>query len=379
MVGGDPAPGEPEAFEGLARAWSATADDAGDAHATLRRLAEAVDDSVWRGEAAEAFREKIGELPPRLAKLHESYSTASQAAGVYAGVLRGLQAQAPGLAGQAQQARADEEAAQRSRDRAVAQDPAASTVAYDEAIATARVRLRAAQTGVGRVREEREAAERALVGRLGEAGAQGIQNDRWGGLIGFLKDVGEALEALAVVITIVAIIVVLVVLLTNPAGWAALAAAFAAAGPLFTAAGVLGGIAVGTKAARWTLGDSTVSGKGLLLDIGLMATGGVGRALGKLGQVSRAAGKLDDVADAARAIPPPREGMPVFRVWGQAQDARGLPGDGGRPGSGEEGGATVGSVLDTRRSAPHPELPLGGGAARREPCPFHFRGCAAQT
>ena len=72
VVGGDPAPGEPDAYFELARALGATASNAEDAHRRLRAIGDQVDESIWRGEAADAFREKIGELPDKLKQLFEA-------------------------------------------------------------------------------------------------------------------------------------------------------------------------------------------------------------------------------------------------------------------------------------------------------------------
>ncbi|MGH9041158.1 MAG: hypothetical protein ACRDZ3_13110 [Acidimicrobiia bacterium] len=63
IVGGDPAPGDPTAFEVLAGFFADTAADAAEVEGRLRRLAEGTDDSIWQGEAADAFREEIGKLP----------------------------------------------------------------------------------------------------------------------------------------------------------------------------------------------------------------------------------------------------------------------------------------------------------------------------
>lgn len=101
-VGGDPAPGDPGAFDELAQRFAATAGNAREAHGRLSRLAGSVDESIWRGEAADAFRAEIAELPPLLAKLHDSYQAASQGMAAYGGHLRELQAQARGLLAQTQ-------------------------------------------------------------------------------------------------------------------------------------------------------------------------------------------------------------------------------------------------------------------------------------
>ena len=57
------APGDPGAYAGLAAHFAATAEDASSARTLLERFAGAVDASVWRGEAAEAFRGEIAKPP----------------------------------------------------------------------------------------------------------------------------------------------------------------------------------------------------------------------------------------------------------------------------------------------------------------------------
>ncbi|MGH8906310.1 MAG: WXG100 family type VII secretion target [Egibacteraceae bacterium] len=72
---------------------------------TLKGLRDQLDDTVWRGEAADAFRQRIDELPPKLDKLHASYEKASQALGAYGKTLTDLQARAATAVGDAGQAR----------------------------------------------------------------------------------------------------------------------------------------------------------------------------------------------------------------------------------------------------------------------------------
>jgi hypothetical protein len=58
-LGGDPAPGDPAAYEELARSFSETAEKAGSAHAKLNTFSSSVDESIWSGEAADAFRRPL--------------------------------------------------------------------------------------------------------------------------------------------------------------------------------------------------------------------------------------------------------------------------------------------------------------------------------
>jgi uncharacterized protein YukE len=94
LVGGDPAPGDPCAYETLSGFFGETADNAEQVNCWLRGLARGVDDTIWRGDAANAFREDIDELPKKLDKLYLSYHEASEALRCYGVRLRELQGEA---------------------------------------------------------------------------------------------------------------------------------------------------------------------------------------------------------------------------------------------------------------------------------------------
>src|SRR5262245_56047888 len=88
LVGGDPTPGNPEAYSSLSDFFEGTAQNAEEAARRLRSMALNCDDSVWRGDAADAFREDLGQLPQKLDKLHNSYHEASEALRIYGVSLR---------------------------------------------------------------------------------------------------------------------------------------------------------------------------------------------------------------------------------------------------------------------------------------------------
>ena len=94
LVGGDPAPGDPVVFEGLGRTFSDKATNAQSAGTSISRLIASIDASVWQGEAADAFRETMQELPPRLHVCHDAYATAAGLMVEYGRTLRGLQERA---------------------------------------------------------------------------------------------------------------------------------------------------------------------------------------------------------------------------------------------------------------------------------------------
>ncbi|MGQ0679495.1 MAG: scabin-related ADP-ribosyltransferase [Actinomycetota bacterium] len=161
-LGGDPVPGEAGAFERVARSFSHTAETAASAHIRLNSFSGSVDAAVWSGEAAEAFRAKIGELPPQLAKLHESYAAAAEGVGSYGQALAGLKSEASGLLSRAQ-------AAHQQLDTLPADQPAGDVQA----------RLDRLLGEIDDLRGRRLSAERRALDRLQTAGEMGIRNDPW--------------------------------------------------------------------------------------------------------------------------------------------------------------------------------------------------------
>ncbi len=256
LVGGDPAPGQAVAYDQLAGALRRTADNAANSHKRLSDLKEAVDDSIWKGEAADAFREQIGKLPGDLKRLFESYQAAADAMAEYGRTLTTLQAEAGGLVDAAEQAQADEDMHRQALNDALIVEPTTPTVPYDDAMEQARRRVREAKTGIDHIRERRRGAETKAIDGLGHAGDIGIHNKSW--LQRRLADLADAAEFVAFALAVIAIVVVVVVLLTNPAGWAALSAALAAAAPLFTWSTAASAVALGAKFAGMRLGDQDI-------------------------------------------------------------------------------------------------------------------------
>lgn len=178
-LGGNPTPGEPRAFAELAARLSDDASAAGEACSTLRRLATSVDDRVWRGEAADAFLAEMGELPPQLEKLHNSYQRASEALAVYGRVLAGLQEEAESILRQSEASEAEEAAQRRMRDQVEATDPLADTTGYTDAIAEVQTRSVRIRADLDDLRSRRRHAETTVVAALDDAGELGIANESW--------------------------------------------------------------------------------------------------------------------------------------------------------------------------------------------------------
>jgi uncharacterized protein YukE len=172
LVGGNPAPGNPEDFFELSSDFQETVENAEDAYGRLTRMRDQVDDSVWKGEAAEAFKDRVGKLPKDLRKLFLSYSAASEAMATYATTLRELQTRAHAAVQEAVRARDEAAAAEQM-------DLAAPPTTGDDALVAARERLRAARTQADQIGEERRAAEARALAGLEHAGDVGIHNRSW--------------------------------------------------------------------------------------------------------------------------------------------------------------------------------------------------------
>jgi uncharacterized protein YukE len=283
LVGGDPAPGDPDAYADLSGALGETASNAEEAHGRLKKLKDNVDESIWRGKAADAFREEIDKLPDHLAKLMTSYQAAADAMATYGRTLRALQQEAATEVGRAQTARDDEQSATAARDTAVAADPTVPTTVHDAAADAARSRLRAARDQIDDIRDRRRQAETTAVDGLEHAHDVGMKNrSTFHKILGAIASVAETV---AFVLAVVGIAIVVCVLLTNPAGWAALVAAFGAASAWFTAATVASGVALGVKTLAWSTGDEEITGKELATDaawfFGSLAAGQAAGAIGK--------------------------------------------------------------------------------------------------
>ncbi len=116
FTGPDPAPGDPAAYARLSRDLTDTAEAAMAAYRQLQGLASGVDETIWRGSAADAFAEELAELPPQLEKLQASYALAAEAMATYGGVPEDLQYQAGAARGRLEQATAEETEGRRARD-----------------------------------------------------------------------------------------------------------------------------------------------------------------------------------------------------------------------------------------------------------------------
>jgi uncharacterized protein YukE len=249
LVGGDPTPGDPNAYTMLSGFFDGTAQNAQDAACRLRALALNADDAVWRGEAADAFREDLGELPKKLDKLYHSYHEASEALRIYGVSLRQLQSRAQTELERA--VAADEEMRQQvdaMLDRMttpggpVAPAPVGAgpgrtgpapfgpgleaTNGSGNPTGDPRSRLAASRAAVEQIRQDRASEEGKCVAKLDHAHDIGMHNkgllDKIGGWVGdrigdlsdvthkMLRAIGDIADRIADILTILAVVIVAV-------------------------------------------------------------------------------------------------------------------------------------------------------------------------
>ncbi|HVM27549.1 MAG TPA: WXG100 family type VII secretion target [Mycobacteriales bacterium] len=95
-LGLDPAPGDPAGLRAIGRTAARTAEQMTSSGARLRALAE--EDGLWRGEAAQAYRARLGTLPGQLDDAARALHAAERALEAFAGRLEEAAGQARRLA-----------------------------------------------------------------------------------------------------------------------------------------------------------------------------------------------------------------------------------------------------------------------------------------
>jgi predicted nucleic acid-binding Zn-ribbon protein len=111
LIGGNPAPGSPEAVRSAAAGMARVAVLAAESRSMLKTSAGRLDASVWRGTAADEFRADLDELPARLDEVRASHDGAADALRSYGDTLDQLRSDAQATLRAAQQADADRRAA----------------------------------------------------------------------------------------------------------------------------------------------------------------------------------------------------------------------------------------------------------------------------
>jgi hypothetical protein len=265
-------------------------------------LALNADNTIWRGVAADVFRDDLGKLPERLDKLHDSYHEASEALRIYGVSLRQLQSDADVELQKA--IAADEEAAAAAREMLASPAAAPPLIGPPAADPTeaARAALTDARNAIERIRQDREIAEGKAVDKLDHAGDIGIHNkSRWDRITGTVSDaisavdnfvhkslrsIGDLADTFSKILTVVGIVLVLAAAVaasvalmagTGGLGTPVVAALWSASGSVFTAAAVSTAVSVTAKStSKRIYNDKDLSWGALAIDGGMAAVGVVG-------------------------------------------------------------------------------------------------------
>ncbi|MDQ6613795.1 MAG: WXG100 family type VII secretion target [Actinomycetota bacterium] len=234
LVGGNPVPGSPEGIRQAAQTLENTASDAQAVHSRLTSLANGGCDAMWQGEAANAFREKLGELPDKLSKLSDSYGRASGALFQFANDSDQLEQDAEPAANTAEWAKETIDSLENQKSNVCSGNPSADTSAYDNDIENAKAKLRQAIEQVQGVRDSYSNAENTCVGKLNDASDAGIKNTFWGSVGDFLSGVYGVLKVVGTIL-VIAVIAIAIVLAIIGTGGAFGAFLLATGGALMTA------------------------------------------------------------------------------------------------------------------------------------------------
>lgn len=197
-IGFDPAPGNADTVGLLATELRTVADKIHNAQESLMRVGHS--DGIWRGEAADAFRGEVGELPKYLDDAGTGLQQAAVALGEWGDDLESLQKTAQILEDEAQVAR--HQLARAESDPGL--DEAGRTYTDDAQLAAAQARLDAATDALRRARQQLEdiidRAERLLrqhqeladltARALDKACSEAPEE-------GFFESLGNALDSLA--------------------------------------------------------------------------------------------------------------------------------------------------------------------------------------
>lgn len=152
LVGGNPAPGDPEWIRTQAATLGRIAEDAGDCQQQLNGIYGRWGPSDWTGIAADAFRDHLGNIIPDLSKATASYGAASSALGTFADTLSELQTTAQRALARARTAQNEQAvAASAVRDTTAqlsATEQRAGNLSQEISTLTTAIRARQEQLGV---------------------------------------------------------------------------------------------------------------------------------------------------------------------------------------------------------------------------------------
>ncbi|SDT80415.1 hypothetical protein [Actinoplanes derwentensis] len=356
----DPAPGDPDRIDELARFYEEIRDDA---QTGVRVLGRGGSLSRARGESMEKLRDMLGKLPGKLQQTVDSFDAAAQAYRTYARVLRDQQTRIDTAMDQALEAvPATRRVAPRAATDATPDQIAEVRAAADE-ITGAKARLSAAQRLAADARRLREAASARCRAALDDAADKAIKpppRRRFFQRIGdFFRNnpifrliidiviavVGVVLPVVGIVLAAVALVVTVAVQAAN--GNFELGTLLVGLVTLVPGAKLLGPIVRGAKSVAPGLVKTVNSGAQAFGQIGrnntlikgALTSGGRTGALGRQGVAEFGKGVVQEVATVGlnRVGNPNSEGFNLASIAGGAAAgaAFGTAFDGFRKGSGD--------------------------------------------
>jgi uncharacterized protein YukE len=221
----DPTPGEVWGVKALARGYQSVADGAEEAGSILTRVRSTGASGVWIGEAGDAFREKIEDLPDHLDKCVDSFTKAADALFGWATKMSTLQSSADTNLERARLAADDLEAAYQNTEppkwvsvptagelsRLRSQNASASSGVSSErtSVDDAQARLDAAKKLVWEAKEDYETAAKQVVRKIEDAKDAGVPGDSWWEKIKN-SDWWQVVVTIATVVVVIAAIVAIV-------------------------------------------------------------------------------------------------------------------------------------------------------------------------
>lgn len=307
-LGFDPAPGEPGAVESAARSVDGAGRTFGEASATVSRLSS----SGWTGEAAEAFRAQLADLPRDLDLAARSHQTAARTLADYGTGLDARQRRADELESRAAELKRQQQAAIAEVNRIAAQRaPEGSADLADLKSRYSSARSRAEGLGedldgviadARRLHGDHEAAGRSAAGTIrGVAEAPykepGWLSRAWDSVKGWIAEHADVLATISSVLKGVSAVL----------GVLSLVPGLQFLAPFAIAAG---GIALAIDVAvKLATGKGSWAGIGLDAALTVLPMGRVASALKKIPGVTRGLKAVN------RAIPDSVKG-PLFRAVG---------------------------------------------------------------
>jgi hypothetical protein len=285
----------------LAADLQAQADDAGAAARQLRALHDNTTDAVWRGDAADAFRHRIGALPSHLDKLQASYADAAAGMRIYAAAVTQIAGDASTAKRVIAAAQADQQTAAAAQaawvppvNPATGHPEPGAVNPHDESVAAATASVNRAVVQLNHLADDRRAADHRVISSLHQAHQAGMKNKSW--FHHLMDTASAALAKLTVVLLVIAVVAVVVLAIVQPE---------LIPGLLLLAGQVMSGLSAAqlvVDGTRKAMGDN-VSWGSLAIDA-LGALPGVGELAkaGALGEKALAgAARLSDTAATLRA------------------------------------------------------------------------------